>query len=455
MSLSKKGNLVIIVAGPTGVGKSDVAAKLCAKNSGIIVSADSVQAYQGVDIGANKPSLEERKCTPHLLVDVVSSKEQYNAAEWTRDALSCIELLLKKKSKDTGSPETAKIESDINHAKNVKGYDLDSTNLPVVVGGTMMYLQWLVHGRPDAARPSKKAVDKAYSMTEKFKSNESTGWEEAVALVSSLDDVFEDRIKKFAGNDWYRLRRTMEIAYTALDEDDPISIDSLFSGEREGGLESLDYDVRCFFLCPSDRMEHTSIIDERCEQMIIRGLLQETTELEISNDLPIMATKAIGYRQVLEYLNRENAKLKDEEAFEKFLNDFTTATRRYAKKQMSWFRKDKKFVFIPVTLGDKDRVDSAANKIQELCEISREEYEKSLLEEDADGNIPESYKTRIANEQQGKKMKFYKFKRYKLEKDSEEFKSQLDTADECTEKIMALRQSKEDSVLSMKKQRLL
>eukprot|EP00546_Thalassionema_frauenfeldii_P018076 CAMPEP_0178900782 /NCGR_PEP_ID=MMETSP0786-20121207/3659_1 /TAXON_ID=186022 /ORGANISM="Thalassionema frauenfeldii, Strain CCMP 1798" /LENGTH=319 /DNA_ID=CAMNT_0020571813 /DNA_START=754 /DNA_END=1713 /DNA_ORIENTATION=- len=319
----------------------------------------------------------------------------------------------------------------------------------------MMYLQWLVHGRPDAARPSKKAVDKAYSMTEKFKSNESTGWEEAVAHVSSLDDVFEDRIKKFAGNDWYRLRRTMEIAYTALDEDDPISIDSLFSGEREGGLESLDYDVRCFFLCPSDRMEHTSIIDERCEQMIIRGLLQETTELEISNDLPIMATKAIGYRQVLEYLKRENAKLKDEEAFEKFLNDFTTATRRYAKKQMAWFRKDRKFVFIPVTLGDKDRVDSAANKIQELCEISREEYEKSLLEEDAEGNIPESYKTRLANEQQGKKMKFYKFKRYKLEKDSEEFKSQLDSADECTEKIMALRQSKEDCVLSMKKQRLL
>jgi len=455
MSLSNKDKLVIIVAGPTGVGKSAVAAQLCEKNSGIIVSADSVQAYRGVNIGANKPTPEERKCTPHLLVDVVSSKEQYNAAEWTRDALSCIDLLLKKENRDTERPEMAKLESDIMHAKNIKGYDLDSRNLPVVVGGTMMYLQWLVYGRPDAVQPSKKAVEKAYNMAEQFKKNELGGWEEAVRHVSSLNAIFEDRVKKFAENDWYRLTRTMEIAYTALDQDDPICIEKLFSGERQGGLESLGYDVRCFFLCPSDRMEHTSIVDERCEDMIVRGLLQETAELEISNDLPLMATKAIGYRQVLEYLTRENAKLKDEEAFENFLNNFTTATRRYAKQQMAWFRKDRKFVFVPVTIGETNRVSVAANRIQELCEASRQDYEESLLEKDGEGNIPESYQARLRNQEQAAKMKYYQFKRYQLEKGSPAFKSLLEIADECTEKIRISQQSKEDSFPSLKKQRLL
>ena len=78
---------ILIIAGPTGVGKSDVAAILCQEKHGMIVSADSVQTYRGVQIGANKPSLEERQETPHFLIDVVNANETYNAAEWRTDAL--------------------------------------------------------------------------------------------------------------------------------------------------------------------------------------------------------------------------------------------------------------------------------------------------------------------------------------------------------------------------------
>ena len=93
--------LVVVVAGPTAVGKSDVAAKLCASLGGLIVSADSVQAYRGVQIGANKPTQEERSETPHLLVDVVdSSHDNYNAAEWQRDALHVIATLLDTQNDD-------------------------------------------------------------------------------------------------------------------------------------------------------------------------------------------------------------------------------------------------------------------------------------------------------------------------------------------------------------------
>ena len=88
--------LIVVIAGPTGVGKSDVAAQLCRSQKGMVVSADSVQAFRGVQIGANKPPLAERKETPHLLVDVVDASETYNAAEWQRDALFSIGTLLQE-----------------------------------------------------------------------------------------------------------------------------------------------------------------------------------------------------------------------------------------------------------------------------------------------------------------------------------------------------------------------
>jgi tRNA dimethylallyltransferase len=444
MTSSIPDNLIVVISGPTGVGKSDVAARLCASRNGLIISADSVQVYRGVQIGANKPSDEERMETPHLLVDMVDASQQYNAAEWRRDALTCIRILLHGDSAkgsafaDQDNPSESRLRKEIADAKTIKGHKHDDPILPVVVGGTMMYLQWLVHGRPDAARPSEEAVIKARKKIDELQVQED-GWEQALRHVSSLNPIFENRIKNLCGQDWYRLRRTMEIAYTVMDQDEaPTLIDSLYSGEREGGLDSFGYDVRCFFLCPSDRMKHTSVVDERCEEMIIRGLLQETSDLVLSDQLPDMATKAIGYRQALDYLQRKDAKLNDEEALENFLNDFTTATRRYAKKQMQWFRKDEKFAFIPVSLDEpkSERVKKAAKMVEDMSSISREEYEEFLQPVSGSGNIPLSQQTKLNNEEQGKKMKFYQFRRYKLEKGSSDFQSILKHADACTQRLL-------------------
>lgn len=427
-------NLIIIIAGPTGVGKSDIAAKICADHRGVIVSADSVQAYRGVQIGANKPTPEERAETPHLLVDMVDASEQYNAADWRRDALTCMELLLNKDPTDLGNPNYDRLQKEISDARLLKGYDHKSAILPVVVGGTMMYLQWLVHGRPDASRPTDLAIQKAHEKIEHFQAQESNGWEKAIEYVSALNPIFETRVESLCGRDWYRLRRTMEIAYTALEQEDNTAlIESLYSGEREGGLATFGYDVRCFFVCPDDRMNHTVIVDQRCEEMILRGLLRETTDLAVSDALPEMATKAIGYRQVLEYLQRPDRKPGDVDAFDAFLNDFTTATRRYAKKQMQWFRKDNAFAFVPVSLQTtkEERVEIAASRISDLCRMSRKDYETELLPNDSPDNVPASFQARQVNELQGKKMKFYQFQRYKLKRGSPEFESLLKEADEC------------------------
>ena len=492
------------MAGSTGVGKSDVAAQICAENRGMVISADSVQVYRGVQIGANKPTLAEREATPHLLIDVVdASTPNYNAAEWRRDCLYCIqefrnervvdttqeqETLLNESTngmstvsttetiqEDGTAVEESSLTAQLQHQIRELRLQLDNKNdsvgndkiLPVVVGGTMMYLQWLVHGRPDALKPTETAVAQAQDILSSF-----DDYQQAVAHVASIDESVKDRVEALGDNDWYRLRRTLEVLLTQQQQqrqqqqqtnkslgktNDNIannktnsanSTAALFSGEREGALSSFGYDVRCFFLCPDERMQHTEVVDRRCEDMILRGLLQETTDLAVSNQLPDMAKRAIGYRQVLDYLLRPDAKDNDTEAFEAFLNDFTTATRRYAKKQMQWFRKDDNFAFVPVSLSatKPDRVRQAAAVVQELCRMPRKEYEKAL------GPSSVSAATKEQNAAQGKQMKFYQFQRYALKPGSPEFAQALAQADECSRRLRGAGVTLDDGKDSTKEQ---
>ncbi|KAL7527631.1 hypothetical protein ACHAXR_002049, partial [Thalassiosira sp. AJA248-18] len=373
--------LVIVLAGPTAVGKSDVAAELCSpamaadiissqgrhqqqsssfnrQNSnevgitksavvannirGHVVSADSVQAYRGVDIGANKPTLEEMKRTPHHLVNVVdpptdpAKAASYNAADWMKDASYVIRQLTSFHNEDDNDVEDERGESTVDHdellrrqsIEKVLSQSLGETNssndttatytkpiiLPVVVGGTMMYLQWLVHGRPDAIRPTDEAVDRAASKIDEFREEEAANsmavkkaidhvdessergdattteegaseddiaaWNAASAHVSSLGPVFAQRVDKLPGRDWYRLRRLLEVAYTiaskkktatkdaAADRSEEEILQNLtekevYTGIRSGSLPDLGYDIRCFFLCPDERMTHFHTVDQR------------------------------------------------------------------------------------------------------------------------------------------------------------------------------------------------
>ena len=558
--------MVVVLAGPTGVGKSDVAARLCAAittltirvtthsdsspqsnlndaldtqndtitsmyQSAMIVSADSVQAYQGVQIGANKPTEQERHATPHLLVDLVStdSDYEYNAAEWQRDALHVISKLLAQAApamdtaagsndgdgdclsstdedgndKDDSSTTQAqrqirqqrRLEIDKSiadakqqqqqqqhqqqevHAQQQQAPPPPSTSkpiLPVVVGGTMMYLQWLVHGRPDSLKPTPKAAEEAHRIIHSFQEQydqdntnnihenpddtDDTAWEQALQYVANEGDVFAKRLTTLHGKDWYRLRRTLEIALTVKEQQQQQENgdattnnnnnqklnEQLYTGQRHGSLESYGYDVRCFFLCPDDRMKHTELVDERCEVMIQRGLIEETTRLELGKQLPAMAKRAIGYRQTLDYLLREAPKENDQDAFVEYLNQFTTATRRYSKKQMSWFRKDDSFVFVPVvisnTVDKATRVRDAANAIQECISLPREEFEAKCFSKDS-----VSAKTRHENEAQAKGMKFYHFQRYRLKPGTPAFQKALEEADQCTHQLQAKKQKTGDA----------
>lgn len=466
--------IVVVIAGPTAAGKSDVAARICTQQRGMIISADSVQAYRGVQIGANKPSMDERNETPHILIDVADHVENYNAAEWCEDAIYSIQTLLgcsieeeENNAITLGSRcnRRAQIQEYIQSSRIAKGYSKEGddpekseTILPVVCGGTMMYLQWLVHGRPDAMRPTPSAVEISYKTIQEFQDS-NNDYEGALKYVSSFGKIFADRVEHLTAGDWYRLRRTLEVALTveekrkeksACDESESSSniedlVQKLYSGQREGSLSSLGFDVRCFFLCPDDRMSHTRVVDKRCEQMLMKGLLEETTELSLLGRLPEMAERAIGYRQTLDYLSREPSQQQnekeeestinpaEEEAFECYLNEFTTATRRYAKKQMAWFRKDKDFMFIPVShkLDKADRVNAAANAINRLCQLSRDDYETELF----GGDEYLSGKTKRENEAQGKNMKFYTPERHLLAPGSKEYTDVLTVGIECRQRV--------------------
>jgi tRNA dimethylallyltransferase len=470
--------LIIVIAGPTASGKSDVAAKICAYRRGMIISADSVQAYRGVQVGANKPTQEELDETPHVLIDVADHKEQYNAAEWREDAIFCIQTLLQqnrvndkeKEGTTFTEPRSLKRRQDIlkyiDQSCHDKGYNNGSLTenseiiadsnppiLPVICGGTMMYLQWLVHGRPDAFQPTPKAVKESFEIIEKYQSNisqDSTkNYQEAVMFVSSFGEIFADRTKQFCGEDWYRLRRTLEIALTVEEQSNGNEgnvsdaeskqvqknklVENLYSGERQGGLGSFGYDVRCFFLCPDDRMGHTRVIDERCEQMIMKGLISETTNLKLSGCFPDMAERAIGYRQTLDYLHKElGPDETDKDLFEQYLDDFTTATRRYAKKQMAWFRKDKDFVFVtvPLQMTKQERVDVVAKQIEKYISLSRLVFESMLVD-----RASMSLQCKHENELQGKAMKFYQPQRHILKDGSEPYKEAFTEAIQCRERI--------------------
>jgi len=472
---SQKKHLVVVIAGPTAVGKSKVAAKLCSADwsrdilqkhatnnatgdiinentRGHIISADSVQVYEGLQIGANKPSMKEREQTPHHLIDIVDGRSicQYNAADWMNDAIYVLERLvnlplnasnddpLNAMSHITES-ESRKHQIDDFISKNTMG---NSQILPVVVGGTMMYLQWLIHGRPDAMKPSKDAIEKASQIVSDFQEQpEEKAWATAMKYTSELGDLFKDRVSMLAENDWYRLRRTLEIAFTVLDGDkNEEELDQLFNGQREGGLDNNPmYDVRCFFLCPDDRMAHTAVVDSRCEDMLVKGLLRETTDLSLAGMLPEegQQARAIGYRQALEYLKREGYKQHDSIAFDNFLNSFTASTRQYAKKQMQWFRKDDRFMFIPVDVSSEKPIESAAEMIRTFCSWSREEFDRALSKSTVDNDNEKqslhsvSILTKIQNEVQGKKMKFYQPKRHTLVDGSDLYNNVLTDADEC------------------------
>lgn len=312
----KKKDKVIVISGPTGSGKSRLALELAKKLNGEIISADSVQVYQGLDIGSAKPSNSDRKEIAHHLLDVLHPSEEYSAGKFFKDARKATEHIIQR------------------------------GNVPIVVGGTGLYLRWYIYGKPDVPRACANVTYDAYSEIEQFERNGQ--WGAAVEFVAEAGDP---KVHFLPRNNWYRLRRSLEIIKSSGLPPSAFQVpyDS-FRGRQtclkeEHNDKGLDYDFICFFLS-TQRIDLYRSIDLRCEEMLVAnpGILTESSWLLDSGLIPNgkSSTKAIGYRHAMEYLQhcREVNGQCSPGDFYAFLSEFQRVSRNFAKRQMIWFRNE-------------------------------------------------------------------------------------------------------------------
>lgn len=317
-SLKRSKRKVIIIAGPTGAGKSDLALQLCQKIGGEIISGDSIQVYKGMDIGTAKPSKEERELVPHHLLDIRDVKDPFNVVDFYYEARHACQTILSR-----------------NH-------------IPVIVGGSGFYIHSLLYG-PPSGPPSVPELRK--SLEDEM---EKVGSEELYQRLCQLDLEYARTITK---HDKQKIIRALEIITLSNKKVSHLS--------WKGRHKPMGYDFRCWFIHRPKEVLYARI-EKRCEKMLDEGFIDEVkhlTEMGLQNNPS--AAQAIGYRQVLDFLGTKQTK----EDYKAFVTAFKQASRHYAKRQLTWFRnKEPLFRWVDLDMHDPEVVMS----------VIEQDYEQSI-----------------------------------------------------------------------------
>ena len=269
---------VIAIVGPTASGKTDYAINLAGKIGGEIVSADSRLVYKGFDIGTAKPAMEERKGIPHYMIDIVEPEVDYSAGLYADDAQKVINNILER------------------------------GKIPVAAGGTGLYFRLLLENY-DVPK-----VEPDYEMREELKEYPS------VELDKRLQRIDRHRASEIDPNDKKKIIRAIEMAE---------HLEKPLSEYKKDPL----YDVEWIGInCTRDILYER--INRRVDLMIEKGLIDETRELLKKHGRIKNLVCTIGYQEMIAYLD---GALTLEEAKDKLKQN----TRNYAKRQLTWFRKNK------------------------------------------------------------------------------------------------------------------
>ena len=283
-----KGNLIVTIMGPTGVGKTDLAIELCSHFPISIISVDSVQIYKHLDIGSGKPSKDLLQSFPHDLIDIVEPTEPYSTAQFQKDALKSI--------KDS-----------------FKG-----GKIPILVGGTMMYFNHLIDG---ISRLPQVSQDIRSDIEREFEKN---GSEKMHDYLKTIDLKSSEKIHI---NDSQRIKRAIEVfkatgkGLSQWQEEKKKEVSRTISNSN---LQQIS-------LIPESRTLHRELILRRFNQMISDGLIEEVEKILNLEGMSSgsQSMKSIGYRQVCKYLDGDYGL---DDMIEKSVN----ATRQLAKRQMTW-----------------------------------------------------------------------------------------------------------------------
>ena len=277
---------ILAIVGPTGSGKSALALRLCQRLGGELISCDSMQIYRRMDVGTAKPTKEEQRLVPHHMIDLLEPTEPFSCADYVSRASEVI-----------GSC----------HQRGV---------LPVICGGTGLYLDALLRGEDLPKNTTDQQLRR-----ELWKRLEEEGCED---LWETLKQVDPAEAEKVHPHNVKRVIRALEIYYAG----------GIPKSEQDRRSQSgeLRYDATVIGLRYVPRECLYEQIERRVDQMLAQGLAEETGRLKEEGVFERNGTAAgaIGYKELLPYLNGQETLVKASERLK-------TATRRYAKRQMTWF----------------------------------------------------------------------------------------------------------------------
>jgi tRNA dimethylallyltransferase len=277
---------IVCLMGPTAAGKTAVAVRLVETFPFEIISVDSAMVYRGMDIGTAKPSSDILKKAPHRLIDIRDPAESYSAAVFRTDALREIKDIIAR------------------------------GNIPLLVGGTMLYFSALQKGLSDL--PSANAELRAQLTAEALR----CGWPRLHERLLRVDKAAGERIHP---HDAQRIQRALEVY--------DLTGKSLTAWQQEGVTPLTDYDIINIAVTPVDRAVLHARIEQRFAMMLQMGFLDEVRGLFARGDLNLEmpSIRSVGYRQAWEFLLGNNSLTEMQERG-------VIATRQLAKRQLTWLR---------------------------------------------------------------------------------------------------------------------
>ncbi len=284
-------------------GKTALSIELAKKINGEIISCDSMQVYREMDIGTAKVTKEEAQGVKHYLIDCVSPNERYTVSDFKKDSEEAIKEILSK------------------------------GKMPIVVGGTGLYVNSLIYG----IEYQEMEFDLAY----RNELMDIASTEEGLnSLYKKAQEIDPEAMKIISKNDKKRIVRVLEI-YKATGKNKT-------EQEKLSRQKEVEYDYKVFVV-NMDREKLYNRINKRVDLMIENGLIEEVKRIYNKyNEFPT-AMQGLGYKEVVEYLQHEISK---EEMIEKIKQE----SRHYAKRQITWFRKDKSFVWLNSEDGIEENI---------------------------------------------------------------------------------------------------
>lgn len=292
-------NRLICICGPTASGKTALSVALAKQLHTEIISADSMQIYRGMDIGTAKPTAEERQGVPHHLLDVCAPGEAFSVARYVELADAAAQDILSRGM------------------------------VPVVAGGTGLYMDALIECSTFSGDETDLSVREKYQRMAAEQGNE--------AVHACLAKVDPEGAERLHPNNLKRVIRALEVY-----EQTGMTIDAF---NRLHKRPAPKYAALKIGVCPSERQTLYDRIDRRVDQMLADGLLEETKHLLDRGALTGTAAQAIGYKELLGYLQGE-APLEDCVALLK------QRSRNYAKRQLTWLKRDDNIHWIYYNNGE-------------------------------------------------------------------------------------------------------